>query len=37
VPAATPEEVHALFDQCAARARQELIRELGDPTPHKLA
>lgn len=33
----TPEELHSLYARCSAEARVELIKELADPTPHRLA
>ena len=29
--------VHAVYERCRAAARSELIAELGDPSPHRLA
>jgi hypothetical protein len=30
-------DVQKLYDRCRAEARRELIEELGDPSPHRLA
>lgn len=36
-PAIEPHALHALFDECRADARVQLIEELGDPAPYRLA
>ena len=30
------DELHALYQQCSVEARAQLIKERGDPTPHRL-
>lgn len=35
-PAAS-ERIDALYRQCRSTAREDLIRELGDPSPHRLS
>ena len=32
-----PADLRSLYARCSAEARVELIKELGDPTPHRLA
>ena len=31
------QQLASLYDQCSAEARMQLIKERGDPTPHRLA
>lgn len=35
--AETPEVLRSLYARCVGEARAELIKELGDPSPHRLA
>ena len=36
-PYLDPPALHAAFDRCRAEARAQLVAELGDPSPHRLA